>query len=122
MATPASQAEAPLRKALGPFTLWGLGVGYVISGMYFGWNLGLPAGGTYGLLAATAIVTVLYVCFVFAYCELSCAIPRAGGAFVYAQRALGPTAGFVAGLAQCVEFVFAPPAIAAAIGAYVGLF
>jgi ethanolamine permease len=90
--------------------------------MYFGWNLGLPAGGTYGLLAATAIVTVLYVCFVLAYAELACAIPRAGGAFVYAERAFGPTAGFVAGLAQCVEFVFAPPAIAAAIGAYLHLF
>ena len=107
---------------MGPVTIWGLGVGYVISGMYFGWNLGLPAGGTYGLLAATAIVTVLYACFVLAYAELACAVPRAGGAFVYAERAFGPTAGFVAGLAQCVEFVFAPPAIAAAIGAYVGLF
>jgi ethanolamine permease len=102
--------------------LWGLGVGYVISGMYFGWNLGLPAGGTHGLLAATALVTVLYVCFVLAYAELACAVPRAGGAFVYAERAFGPTAGFIAGLAQCVEFVFAPPAIAAAIGAYLALF
>ena len=61
--------------------------------MYFGWNLGLPAGGTYGLLAATALVTVLYVCFVLAYAELACAVPRAGGAFVYAERAFGPTAG-----------------------------
>src|SRR5688572_29399298 len=122
MSTAPADAAPVLRKALGPFTLWGLGVGYVISGMYFGWNLGLPAGGTYGLLAATGIVTVLYACFVLAYAELACAVPRAGGSFVYAERAFGPTAGFVAGLAQCVEFVFAPPAIAAAIGAYVGLF
>ena len=117
-----AEPRAELHRTLGPLTLWGLGVGYVISGMYFGWNLGLPAGGTYGLLAATAIVTVLYVCFVLAYAELACAVPRAGGAFVYAERAFGPTAGFVAGLAQCVEFVFAPPAIAAAIGAYLSLF
>ena len=33
--------------------LWGLGVGYVISGMYFGWNLGLEQGGTLGLAVAT---------------------------------------------------------------------
>lgn len=110
-----------LRRTLGPVTLWGLGVGYVISGMYFGWNLGLAEGGPFGLLAATLIVTVLYVCFVLAYAELACALPRAGGAFVYAQRAFGPTVGFLAGLAQCIEFVFAPPAIAAAIGAYVHL-
>lgn len=102
--------------------LWGLGVGYVISGMYFGWNLGLPAGGPWGMLAATLIVTVLYVCFVFSYAELSCAMPKAGGAFVYAHRALGPRLGFLAGVAQCVEFIFAPPAIAAAIGAYFSIF
>src|SRR5215212_4439899 len=120
--TPEVAAGTELRRSLGPLALWGLGVGYVISGMYFGWNLGLPPGGTYGLLAATAIVTVLYVCFVLAYAELACAVPRAGGAFVYAERAFGPTAGFIAGLAQCVEFVFAPPAIAAAIGAYLALF
>lgn len=115
-------SSGALRRTLGPLMLWALGVGYVISGMYFGWNLGLPLGGPYGLLAATVVVTVMYVCFVLAYAELACALPRAGGAFVYAHHALGPTPGFVAGMAQCVEFVFAPPAIAAAIGAYVHLF
>jgi ethanolamine permease len=115
-------AAPELQRSLGPFTLWGLGVGYVISGMYFGWNLGLPQGGPYGMLAATAIVSVMYVAFVLAYAELACALPRAGGAFVYAERAFGRDVGFLAGAAQCVEFVFAPPAIAAAIGAYVHLF
>lgn len=115
-------SEHALKRTLGPLMLWALGVGYVISGMYFGWNLGLPLGGPFGLLAATVVVTVMYVAFVLAYAELACAIPRAGGAFVYAHHALGPTLGFVAGMAQCVEFVFAPPAIAAAIGAYVHLF
>jgi ethanolamine permease len=108
-----------LQRTLGPLTLWGLGVGYVISGEYFGWNLGLPLGGTYGMLAATVAITVMYVAFVLSYTELACAIPRAGGGFVYADRALGRFAGFVTGLAQMVEFVFAPPAIAMAIGAYV---
>ena len=71
---------AELKKALGPLMLWGLGVGYVISGMYFGWNLGLPLGGTWGMLVATLIVTVLYVTFIFSYAELAVAIPKAGGA------------------------------------------
>src|SRR4051812_2958540 len=108
-----------LQRTIGTVLIWGLGVGYVISGMYFGWNLGLPEGGPYGLLAATAVVTVLYVCFVLGYAELACALPRAGGGFVYAQRALGPRWAVLAGAAQFVEFVFAPPAIAFAIGAYV---
>lgn len=102
--------------------LWGLGVGYVISGMYFGWNLGLPQGGTGGLAIATAFIIILYVTFTFSYTELACAIPKAGGVFDYATRALGKNAGFVAGMAQIIEFVFAPPAIAAAIGAYFHIF
>jgi ethanolamine permease len=111
-----------LRKALGPVMLWGLGVGYVISGMDFGWNLGLPLGGTWGMLAATAIVTVLYVTFIFSYTELACAVPRAGGAFDFGLRAFGPWGGLWLGVAQIVEFLFAPPAIAVAIGAYFNLF
>lgn len=110
-----------LRRTLGPVMLWGLGVGYVISGEYFGWNLGLPLGGTWGMLVATLIITLMYVAFTLSYAELACAMPKAGGVFVYAQRALGPFWGFQAGLVQVVEFVFAPPAIAMAIGAYLGM-
>jgi ethanolamine permease len=102
--------------------LWGLGVGYVISGEYFGWNLGLPIAGTGGMLAATILVTVLYVTFVLSYAELACAIPKAGGAFDYARTALGPVPGLLAGIFQVVEFVFAPPAIAYAIGAYLHIY
>ena len=116
--TPGTQ----LTRTLGPWMLWGLGVGYVISGMYFGWNLGLAAGGTAGLAIATAGAIVLYITFTFSYTELACAIPRAGGVFDYATRGLNRDWGFVAGVAQLIEFVFAPPAIAAAIGAYFNLF
>lgn len=111
-----------LKKTLGPLMLWGLGVGYVISGMYFGWNLGLAEGGTLGLAVATAFIIVMYLCFTFSYTELACAIPRAGGAFAYAKRALGRDWGFIGGMAQNIEFIFAPPAIAFAIGAYLNIF
>jgi len=107
-----------MERKIGPWMIWGLGVGYVISGMYFGWNLGLPEGGTLGMGIATLFVTLLYATFTFSYTELACAIPKAGGAFDYASAAFGPNLGFLAGLAQLIEFLFAPPAIAAAIGAY----
>ena len=110
-----------LKKTLSPLMLWGLGVGYVISGMYFGWNLGLAEGGTYGLAIATFFIIIMYVTFTFRYTELACAIPKAGGAFDYADRGLGKHLGFIAGMAQNIEFIFAPPAIAAAIGAYLNL-
>ena len=114
--------DAALSRTLGPLMLWGLGVGYVISGMYFGWNLGLAAGGTAGLAIATAGAILLYITFTFSYTELACAIPRAGGVFDYATRGLGRDLGFIAGMAQWIEFLFAPPAIAVAIGAYFQLF
>lgn len=115
-------AEAKLKQTLGPVLLWGIGVGLVISGMYFGWNLGLAEGGTLGLAVATAFIAMMYITFTFSYAELACAIPKAGGAFDYADRALGKRMGFFGGMAQIIEFVFAPPAIAAAIGAYFNLY
>jgi len=114
--------DQQLKRTLGPVMLWGLGVGYVISGMYFGWNLGLEQGGTLGLAIATFFIILLYITFTFSYTELACAIPRAGGAFDYALRALGRDWGFLGGMAQNIEFVFAPPAIAFAIGAYLNIF
>src|SRR6187402_1830319 len=107
-----------LKKTLTPSMLWGLGVGYVISGMYFGWNLGLKEGGTLGMAIATFFVMVMYTAFSFSYSELTCAMPKAGGAFHYANKTLGTDWGFIAGLVQVIEFVFAPPAIALGIGAY----
>lgn len=117
-----SSSPTELKRTLTPVMLWGLGVGYVISGMYFGWNLGLEKGGTLGMAIATFFTIILYVTFTFSYAELACAIPIAGGAFDYARRALGKNWGFVAGMAQNIEFIFAPPAIAFAIGAYFNLF
>jgi len=89
---------------------------------FLGWNLGLEKGGTLGLAIATVFIIVMYVTFTFSYTELACAIPKAGGGFDYATRALGKDWGFIAGMAQNIEFIFAPPAIAFAIGAYFNLF
>ena len=122
MSTLPSSASNELKRTLTPVMLWGLGVGYVISGMYFGWNLGLEQGGTLGLAIATFFIVIMYVTFTFSYAELACAIPKAGGAFDYATRSLGKDIGFIAGMAQNIEFIFAPPAIAFAIGAYFNLF
>jgi ethanolamine permease len=96
-----------------------LAVGLVISGEYFGWNLGWDAAGTIGFLISTLIVTVLYICFVFSFTELTASIPHAGGPFAFAYKAFGPYGGLIAGYATFIEFVFAPPAIAFSLGSYV---
>ncbi|MCC9166552.1 ethanolamine permease [Pontibacter harenae] len=112
-------AETGLKKVLRPIHLWAIAVGLVISGEYFGWNYGWAVSGTVGFLVATLLITVLYVTFIFSFTELSASIPHAGGPFAYAYRAFGPIGGFVSGYATLVEFLFAPPAIAFALGSYV---
>ena len=114
--------ETQLNRTLTPAMVWGLGVGYVISGNYFGWNLGLEKGGTLGLGIAIFFIIILYITFTFSYTELACAIPKSGGAFDYANRAFGRDVGFITGMAQNIEFIFAPPAIAFAIGSYLNIF
>ena len=107
-----------LKRVLKPVHLWAIAVGLVISGEYFGWNLGWAVSGTIGFLIATLVITLMYITFIFSYTELTASIPHAGGAFAYAYRALGPFGGLVAGYATLVDFLFATPAIAFALGAY----
>lgn len=116
-----SNAPAHLHKSLSAFHLWGIAVGLVISGEYFGWSYGWATAGTLGFLLATVFVAAIYTSFIFSFTELTCAIPHAGGPFSYSSRALGRWGGLIAGLATLVEFIFAPPAIALAIGAYLNV-
>lgn len=99
----------------------GIAVGLVISGEYFGWSYGWSQAGTMGFMVVALAVAAMYCAFIFSFTELTTAIPHAGGPFAYAYRAFGPTGGFIAGFATLIEFVFAPPAIAMAIGAYLNV-
>jgi ethanolamine permease len=101
--------------------LWGIAVGLVISGEYFGWSYGWALAGTLGFLVTTVFIALMYTTFIFSYTELTTAIPHAGGPFAYSYRAFGPIGGYIAGFSTLVEFVFAPPAIALAIGAYLNV-
>lgn len=110
-----------LKSSLNTWHLWGLAVGLVISGEYFGWSYGWAAAGTLGFLVTTIVIAIMYTTFIFSFTELTTAIPHAGGPFAYARRAFGSKMAFVAGFATLIEFVFAPPAIAMAIGAYLNV-
>ncbi|OLO03935.1 amino acid permease [Salinicola socius] len=110
-----------LKPTLGPIQLWGIAVGLVISGEYFGWSYGWGVAGTLGFLVTTLMIATMYSCFIFSYTELTTAIPHAGGPFAFSRRAFGEFGGMIAGMATLIEFVFAPPAIALAIGAYLNV-
>ena len=111
-----------LRRYAGFWSLWALGVGAVVSGRFFGWNVGLAPGGFgFGEMAtALAIVALMYLCLCFSIAEMSAALPYTGGAYSFARTALGPWVGFVTGLAECIEYIFTPAVIVVVIGGYGG--
>ncbi len=107
------------RGSAGWLLLTGLGVAYVVSGDYSGWNFGLAEGGFGGLAIAMLLMGAMYTCMVFALAELSSILPTAGGGYGFARRALGPWGGFLTGTAILIEYVLAPAAISIFIGDYV---
>lgn len=113
------------KGAAGWILLAGLGIAYVISGDFSGWNLGLAAGGWGGLLIAFVLMGIMYTCMVFGLAEMSSTLPTAGAGYGFARRAMGPLGGFATGMAVLIEYAVAPAAIATFIGGYIealGLF
>jgi len=104
--------------AAGWVLLIGLGVAYVISGDYAGWNFGLAQGGWGGMFIATLLMATMYLCMCFSLAELSSMIPTAGGGYGFTRTAFGPWGGFLTGTAILIEYAIAPAAIACFIGAY----
>ncbi len=84
--------DITLKKTLNTFHLWGIAVGLVISGEYFGWSYGWASAGTLGFLVTTTVIAAMYVAFIFSFTELTTAIPQAGGPFAYSLRAFAPRA------------------------------
>jgi ethanolamine permease len=119
-------SQRSLKKgAAGWVLLAGLGVSYVVSGDFAGWNFGLDEGGWGGLMIAALLMGVMYTCMVLGLAEMSSALPVAGAGYGFARRALGTVGGFATGMAVLIEYAVAPAAIAVFIGGYVealGLF
>ncbi len=118
---PSHRSTPVLKPVLSTLQLWGIAVGLVISGEYFGWSFGWASAGTLGFTITSIFIAAMYATFIFSFTELTTSIPHAGGPFAYSKRAFGPVGGYLAGAATLIEFVFAPPAISLAIGAYLNV-
>ncbi|AEG60650.1 ethanolamine permease [Desulforamulus ruminis] len=110
-----------LKRCAGPLLLWGLGVGYVVSGDYFGWNFGVAAGGFWGLFIATILMAIMYITMCLTIAELATAIPFAGGAYAFGRASMGPWGGYLAGIGVVLEYVLAPAVIVNGIVGYVNI-
>ncbi|MDF2417897.1 ethanolamine permease [Acinetobacter beijerinckii] len=98
--------------------LIGLGVAYVISGDFAGWNFGIAQGGWGGMFIATVLVAIMYLCLCLSMSEMSTMMPTAGGGYSFARAAFGPLGGYLTGTAILIEYAIAPAAIAVFIGGY----
>ncbi len=116
-----TEQTTTLKRTLGSFRLWGIAVGLVISGGVLRLELRLVAGGqrwVYGRRpGGRRDVLRLY----FQLYRADHRHPARWRPFRLCLPRLRPTGGFIAGFATLIEFVFAPPAIAMAIGAYLNV-
>jgi ethanolamine permease len=94
-------------------------VSYVISGDFAGWNFGIGVAGWGGFAIAAVLMAVMYLTLVLSLAEMSAAIPAAGGGYSFARQVMGPSGGYLTGLAVLIEYVLAPAAIVVFIGAAV---
>ncbi len=107
------------RGTAGWVLLAGLGVSYVISGDFAGWNFGIAHAGWGGFAIAAGLMAIMYFCLVLSLAEMSASIPAAGGGYSFARQVMGPTGGYLTGLAILIEYVLAPAAIVIFIGSAV---
>ena len=87
-------AKRQLKKgSAGWLLLTGLGISYVISGDFAGWNFGIAEAGWGGFAIAACLMAVMYFALVLSLAEMSSAIPAAGGGYSFARQVMGPAGG-----------------------------
>ena len=109
--------ERRLSRRAGAWLIWGLGVAYVISGEYYGWQFGF-AQGVGGMLVATIVIAAMYLFMVYGISEMAAALPTTGGPYAFGRRALGVWGGFINGLGAVIEYLLAISVIGTGIGLY----
>lgn len=107
------------KKKLNWVSIWALGVGLVISGESFGWNLGWQVIGAKGFFVAVILAAFLYFCLVKCLVFLSIQKPDSQSYTEYFEGILPNWCIKVFSFFLLIEFLFIGPAIAIAIGEYI---
>ncbi|AWV99223.1 amino acid permease [Arcticibacterium luteifluviistationis] len=107
-------------RKLGAFAIWAIGVGLVISGESFGWNIGWGITGPKLFFIPVALTAIMYYALIQGLIELACVYPEAEGPHTYVKNAFGKPLGNFIALAILFEFLFATPAVASSLGEYIG--
>ena len=118
-----SAASGPrLKKELGLFDVYAISTGAMFSSGFF-LLPGLAAAQTGPSVALAYLVAGLFILpAMFSVAELSTAMPRAGGAYYFLDRALGPMVGTVGGLGTWLALVLKSAFALVGMGAYLAIF
>jgi amino acid transporter len=113
--------ERRLTRSLGLRHVFVLSTGAMLSsGLFLLPGLAASAAGPSAVLAY-AIAGLLAVPAMLSVAELSAAMPRAGGAYYFLQRAFGPAVGTVAGMATWLSLVLKDAFALVGMSAYLNL-
>ncbi|MEL6771394.1 MAG: amino acid permease [Bacteroidota bacterium] len=113
---------AKLRKELGLFDVYAICTGAMFSSGFF-LLPGLAAAKTGpSVMLAYLFAGVLILPAMFSQAELSTALPRAGGAYYFLDRALGPMIGTIGGLGTFFALTLKTAFALVGIGAYASLY
>ena len=117
-----TEKPARLRKELGLFDVYAISTGAMFSSGFF-LLPGLAAAKTGPSVALAYLVAGLFILpAMFSVAELATAMPRAGGAYFFLDRALGPLVGTVGGLGTWLALVLKSAFALVGMGAYLGLY
>ena len=119
---PSSAPNNKLRKELGLFDVYAISSGAMFSSGFF-LLPGLAAAQTGPSVALAYLVAGLFILpAMFSVAELSTAMPRAGGAYYFLDRALGPMVGTVGGLGTWLALVLKSAFALVGMGAYLAIY
>jgi len=86
------------------FDVWSLGIVFVVSGDYVGWNIGVPVGYT-PLITATVLVGIAYVALMLCIGEILSGLPFSGGAYGLVRITIGFYAGFLIAITEACYLI-----------------
>lgn len=117
-----AQVRSGLKKDLGLLDVYSIAMGTTLSsGFFLLPGLAFAAAGQ-AMVTSYMVAALLVVPAMFAMVELSTAMPRAGGAYYFLDRSMGPLIGTVGGLGTWLVLILKSAFALIGLGAYVGLF
>ena len=119
---PSGKKHDRLRKELGLKDVYAISTGAMFSSGFF-LLPGLAAAQTGPSVSLAYLVAAVFILpAMFAVAELATAMPRAGGAYYFLDRSMGPMVGTVGGLGTWVALVFKSAFALVGMGAYLALY